>query len=142
MGKVINIGEVKEIKPIPVCPLEFYRGMPDSSCRHTGLSLTPAYSQQAIAVANIVGKYHKKLKHPPKEYTIVDTMTLVATIPLYNSKILRCKLDTLCEAMRQSEEKAIDLGISCYTMTIYYNHLYPDLFVHTEDLHADDEWGV
>lgn len=141
MGKVITLGEVKEIKPIPTCPLTFYMGMPDSSCRHTGMSLSPAFSQQALAVANVVGKVHKTLRHPAKEYIIVDTMTLVATIPLYNNLILRCKLGTLEETLRIAEQKAIDNDVSCYTMTIYYNHIYPDLFIHTEDLHADDTWG-
>ncbi|CAB4212285.1 hypothetical protein UFOVP1437_22 [uncultured Caudovirales phage] len=140
MGKIVSIGEVKEIKPLPVCPLSAYTGMVDSACRHMGLSITPAYSDAAISIAVALNKHHKKFKNPPREYVIVDTVTLLATIPLYNSKILRCTANTLTSTLDIVDERSIENDMSCYNLTVYYNHVYPDLFIHTENLHDGDVW--
>jgi len=140
MGKVVTLGKVKEIKPIPRCPLSMFLGSPYSSCQHMGLSFSPAHSEPALVIGTALSKQYKTLKHPPKEYIIVDTVTLLACIPLYTSKLVRCTASTLHTAMCMVEERMIDTDISCYNLTVYYNHMSPDIFLHPEDLHPDNEW--
>lgn len=135
MGKVINLGEVKEIKELPMCPLYTYSG---EACKHTGISFSPASSERALNIAKIISDNHKNIRLPAKDYLIVDTMTLLAQIPLQtNTKVLRGTLKTLPTMLIQASEKAAEAEISCYNMAVYYHTLYPDIFILTENEHSD-----
>ena len=138
MAKITYLKDIPKFKPTPKCP---YLSIHMQPCEHQGISMKPAYSPKALAIATTAANYHKSMRVPPREYVIIETLSLLSHIPIDNNNpIIRCYINNLTDSLQKVDNKAIDLGISCYNMTLYYSELYPDIFIHTEDIHAD-EWS-
>lgn len=137
MGKVICLGrKLIYSKPIPKCPVKLYND--SEPCQHQGLSFSPVSSPQALSIASTLHKVHPTLSVKPIEYIVVNYHQLYANIPLdSNDKIIKSTIDEIPDAMVYIDNKVIDLGISCYTLAVYYSNLFHEIFMHYEDLHGD-----
>lgn len=140
MAKVIYLRpEFINHKPIPVCPLTEYYDL--EQCHDQGISFKPSTSTEALALANSSHRALKLLRVAPKEIIIVDYTSLYAPIPIYtNPLIIKGTIDLLPTIMVQISDTVIDKQVSCYNLTIYYSTLWPEIFVHWEDLHNEETY--
>ena len=132
------MGKVLQFKQIPQCPTIKTGGI-KMACIHTGMTIDHASNHKAFKIGTIIHKAHPGLRMGAIEYNIIDTNTVLAALPLTaNPDVLLCTMTNLQIALLQASQRMIDKNISCYLLTVFYNNLYDNLFVLTEDLHKDE----
>ena len=132
------MGKVLTFKKIPQCPAIKTGGI-QMSCLHQGLVIDDASNDKAFKIATILHKNHHKLRMSPVEYSIIDTNTILAALPLTaNPDVLMCEISNLHIALTKSSQRMVEQEIPCFLLTVFYNNLYDNLFVLTEDLHKDE----
>lgn len=129
------MAKILKFKKYPICPIQAW-GHTGLACRHMGVTVGNVNSIKAFSIYAAIIECHRKFKLKPIEYHILDTNTMLAALPFTSSpNVTMCSRKDLKEALQRVHDRAVTEQIPCFSITVYYNELYDNLFLLLEDMH-------
>ncbi len=134
MATILNLKRIKSKTELK-CPLEVM-GHTELACRHEGVTLDNAGSAKVFSIYSVVMEAHKRFKYKPIEYGIYNTNTLLGALPITASPdVLLCERKDLFDTLIKAYKTVIKNKCPCFSLSIFYNELYDNIYVLTEYEH-------